>query len=257
MVEFHKIRDFWAERFSSLSLKTFTSNKALASQANIPSFDDLEWSTTPNGSVFASNLVVTAECFYNEPHVDNDHSKHAFGMFGRIFQETGQLYNLEGGEHFGDVQNCAFVIEEYDVEADFDGCNGVVEMIWDTTMSLFSVCLIRFFRLLKSNVGIVQISHYTRESYATNAAGISVDPRQSQITRYGSSCQILESLVQRIILLEKEKERLLNEQWEKFWKERVKEYEDEYQAKKQKLEEKCVLDSKRQRKNDSVRMFWN
>ena len=29
MVEFHKLRDFWSERFSSLSLKTFKSNQAL------------------------------------------------------------------------------------------------------------------------------------------------------------------------------------------------------------------------------------
>lgn len=42
MVEFHKLRDFWSERFSSLSLKTFKSNQALAFDANIPGFDDLK-----------------------------------------------------------------------------------------------------------------------------------------------------------------------------------------------------------------------
>lgn len=149
MVEFHKLRDFWSERFSSLSLKTFKSNQALAFDANIPGFDDLKWSTTPNGSVFASNLVVTSQCFYNESHTDNNHSKHAFGMFGNIFQETGQLYDLEAAEKFGDVKKCSFVIEEYNVEIDYDVCNGVVEMIWDTTVSLYSLFLLNFFACSK------------------------------------------------------------------------------------------------------------
>lgn len=137
MDEFFKIRDFWAERFSSLSLSTFRSNQKLASDSCVPGFDDKEWEATPNGQVFASNLVVTADCFHNISHVDIDHTKYSFGMFGRIFTETGELYDLQGPVKAGDVHKCAFMVQDYGIDVDFDGCNGTVEIIWDTEVSWY------------------------------------------------------------------------------------------------------------------------
>lgn len=135
MDDFFKIRDFWAERFASLSLSTFKSNQSLATNSCVPSFDDKEWEATPNGHVFASNLVVTADCFHNLSHVDRDHTKYSFGMFARIFRETGELYDLKGAVQAGDVHKCAFMVPDYGIEVDFDGCDGIVEMIWDTEVS--------------------------------------------------------------------------------------------------------------------------
>lgn len=137
MDNFFEIRDFWAERFALLSLSTFESNQKLATQSCVPSFDDLEWEGTPNGKAFASNLVVTADCFHNKRHVDKDHTKLLFGMFCRIIRATGELYDQKGPCRQGDVHKCAFVIEDYCVEVDFDGCNGIIKMIWDTEVSLF------------------------------------------------------------------------------------------------------------------------
>ena len=37
----------------------------------------------------------------------------------------------------GDVHECAFFVKVYGVEVDAKGCNGTVEMIWDTEVSNF------------------------------------------------------------------------------------------------------------------------
>lgn len=137
MKMFFEIRDFWAKRCASLLLSTFESNQKLAMESCVPSFDDLEWAGTPNGKAFASNLVVTADCFHNLSHVDKDHTKFSFGMFCRIVRETGELYDQEQNPKLGDVHKCTFVIQDYGVKVDFDGCNGTIEMIWDTEVSLY------------------------------------------------------------------------------------------------------------------------
>lgn len=132
MIAFREIREFWANRFSSLSLSTFESNQNSATDDQIPGCDDPEWEDTPSGVIFASNLVVTADCFYNVAPINKGHSQYSYGMSGRIHRETGELYDLEDAVKVGDVKKCAFVVEKYGVEVDFDGCNGTVELIWDT-----------------------------------------------------------------------------------------------------------------------------
>jgi hypothetical protein len=76
-----------------------------------------------------------------------------------------------------------------------------------------------------------QIPHYTTHSQYFDAKGSEVKPEKSEVTHFGSSCQISESLVNRIAILQKEKSSMTPEAWEKFKAERVKTFEDENSVK--------------------------
>lgn len=210
MEEFHKPRDFWAERFATLCFAAFESNVQLASKSKIPGFHQSEWQTTPNGSVFALNLVVTCDGFRNTPHKDEgDHTRYSFGMFSRIDRQTGEPYQLKGSKPRGDVKSASFIMEEFGIEVDFDGCDGVVEMVWDTR----------------------SIHYSTRSCHFDGDGKRLTKAKDFQITRFGSSCQISESLVERIQILEIDGEGMSEDEWLILVKERVKSYEDELNKK--------------------------
>lgn len=137
MEQFHRIRDFWANRFASLSLFAFQTNLALAFQTRVPGFDELNWQYTPSGKVFASNLVVTCEGFYNKPHIDRDRTRYAFGMFGLIHRKTGEPYEKTSRNTLGDVKGATFRLDKFGIKVNLGSCNGMCEMVWDTRVSLF------------------------------------------------------------------------------------------------------------------------
>ena len=66
------IERFCAERFQSLNLAGFESNKKEAIEAYAPSFAGPYLFTLPNSFTFGSNLVFTRDEFLNGPHVDKD-----------------------------------------------------------------------------------------------------------------------------------------------------------------------------------------
>jgi hypothetical protein len=142
MEDFHRIRDFWAERFSTLSLKVFKTNVALASKAQVPGFHELRWQLTQNGLVFASNLVVTCDGFHNHSHTDKDHTRYAFGMWGLIIRATGEPYDKEKGikvgikegVKLGEVRDAKFCIDSFGIEVALGVCNGINDVLWDTTV---------------------------------------------------------------------------------------------------------------------------
>lgn len=72
-----------------------------------------------------------------------------------------------------------------------------------------------------------QIEHYTSRSITYNENGDEIHPSKCKITHYGSSCQVSQMLVNRISLLEKDKEGMLASEWEAYRKSRVKSYEQE------------------------------
>lgn len=61
------------------------------------------------------------------------------------------------------------------------------------------------------------------------------------MTRYGSSCQISESLVQRIKLLGEKKEGMSNEEWQEYSTARIKSYDEESSFKLMRLAAKKAL----------------
>lgn len=133
MARFHEIRDFWAERFSSLSMFAFESNRKLAETTKVPGFDQLKWEDTPNGRVFASNLVVTTD-FHNKSHVDKDKSRYAYGIFACVDRKTGDPHVVEGASPQGRLEDAAFMSPKFGVEVSLDGC-GTTELVWDSTVS--------------------------------------------------------------------------------------------------------------------------
>lgn len=135
MKQFHLIQDFWAERFGLLSMFIFQTNLDLASEADVPGFEDIEWQYTQNGKVFASNLVVTCDGFYNEAHVDKDRTRYSFGMFCLANRKTGRPHEKAKESNLGHVEGSTFCVEEFGIFVPFDLCEGVIEMIWDTTVS--------------------------------------------------------------------------------------------------------------------------
>lgn len=215
MEQFQRIRDFWAERFGSLSMFVFQSNLDLASEADVPGFHDVKWQYTQNGKVFASNLVVTCDGFYNEAHVDHDRTRYSFGMFCLANRKTGRPHEKGKENNLGDSKGSTFRVKEYGIFVPFYLCEGVVEMIWDTT-----------------------IPHYTTESQSFKPDGSVTKHKLCQVTRYGSSCQISESLVQRIQFLSEKKKTMGEEEWLKYCQTRVKSYEEEVQKKKEKNSDK-------------------
>jgi hypothetical protein len=156
MEEFHRIRDFWAEQFSSLSLKVFKTNVALASKAKVPGFHDLTWQSTVNGRVFATNLVVTCDGFHNHPHTDKDHTRYAFGMWSLIERATGAPYDKEKGGRFGkeegvklgDIRGTQFCIDSFRIQVGIGVCNGVYNLLWDTTVCDYYCFFFQLFRIL-------------------------------------------------------------------------------------------------------------
>lgn len=138
MSHFHEIRDFWAERFSSLSLYAFESNRNLAQKTKIPGFDHLEWAETPNGQVFASNLTVTTD-FHNKSHFDKDRSRYAFGIFACVDRKTGEPHVVEGQSEKGELADAAFISSKFGVEVSFDIC-GTTELVWDSKVSARPLC---------------------------------------------------------------------------------------------------------------------
>lgn len=97
------------------------------------------------------------------------------------------------------------MVKRYGIKVVLSRCDGTYEMLWD-----------------------VGVPHYTTPSVARNARGGVVEHRDCEVSLYGSSCQISESLANRIRILEDEKKKMSATQWEIFKAKRVKSYNDEY-----------------------------
>jgi hypothetical protein len=135
MERFHKIRDFLAGRFASLSLFVFKTNLAIGLVTNVPGFDHVEWQDTPNGMVFASNLVISCDGFANRVHIDKDHTRYAFGLFGLINRTTGLPCEKAEAAQLGSVEGLYFVIKRFGIKVALTRCNGIYEIIWDSKVS--------------------------------------------------------------------------------------------------------------------------
>jgi hypothetical protein len=119
--------DFYEERFLKLSSCLFEQVAMEANIAQIPSFGALEYNEV-NKSMFASNLTFTLDDFHNVFHCDKDYNSYSYGIWIPTFLESGDLasqeidkFECKGGE---------FVIAPYGICIDFNGCDGVTELIW-------------------------------------------------------------------------------------------------------------------------------
>jgi hypothetical protein len=119
--------EFYEERFLKLSSCLFEKVAMEANIAQVPSFGALEYNEV-NKSIFVSNLTFTLDDFHNVFHCDKDYNSYSYGIWAPTFLESGDLASQEidkfeskGGE---------FVIAPYGICIDFNGCDGVTELIW-------------------------------------------------------------------------------------------------------------------------------
>jgi hypothetical protein len=82
-------------------------------------------------------VVVTCEGFFNEPHTDFNHTRYAFGFNCLIDRVTGKLHEADGPLNKGKIVGCMFIMKDFDIVVDYDGCDGMYESIWDTTVSFW------------------------------------------------------------------------------------------------------------------------
>jgi hypothetical protein len=78
--------------------------------------------------VFASNLTFILDDFHSVFHCDKDYNSYSYGIWAPTFLESRDLasqeidkFECEGGE---------FIIGPYGICIDFNGCNGIIEIIW-------------------------------------------------------------------------------------------------------------------------------
>lgn len=209
------IEDFMSSRFSSLSLKAYQSNCQIGVQTNVPAFSSTSAHVPENKDVFASNVIITCDGFYNGSHADNDASKFSLGFFATIEQKHGCLSPSPSGATESRFSGSRFLLDDYNTIVNHDLCDGVVEQIWNT--------------------GIL---HHTPLPQFFNSSGTSISPTKSGITRFGCSAQISNWLVKRIDGIKKNR---TEEEWRKCLLCLVTGYYDEVSKKKDKLVSKNVV----------------
>lgn len=214
-----RIENFFGERFANLSLYAHQSNAQLAAEKGAPSWAGASFFKSPNAQVFASNLVVTFDEFVNAPHIDLDATKYAFGIFGRIYRDTGNFYFCGDDKTQGKIVGAGFLLVNYNTLLDYDACDGVIEQVWNT-----------------------KILHMTTPSRTFNSKGRRISPNKSPITRFGSACQISQALVDRIEKVKALRADFDDAAWEKFQGTVLTGYAEEMHKKMKKLAERRGID---------------
>lgn len=176
----------------------------------LPSFVDAFWTgNTPCGLVWASNISITSKGFNNKSHVDDDHSFFPFGVSCYCLSDTGEIYLRSLNPGLGYVEGATFWLDAYNVKIEFDACDGVIEMVW------------------RSNT-----PHRSSPSTTHDSDGNPIKPRVAPFTRFGSSCQIANSLVGQVRFMLADKEAMSTDEWDLYCEKVVKDYEQDTQNRK-------------------------
>lgn len=212
------IQNFLAGRFSSLALGAFRSNHELCAKLGVCWAAKRFFNKSPNGRAFGANFVMTRDEWYNKLHKDRDATGYSYGLFGLIHRTTGKPYRRGKTSRHGYVKGGYFSFPEYNISVGFEHCDGVVEMVWAT-----------------------DVEHQTTSSSTFNANGERVDPKDSKITRFGSSCQVSKSIVQRINKLNTLRGDMDDEAWELFCESKIENYVNDIKRKCQVLRKQRVV----------------
>lgn len=208
MLEMAAVNEILSESMASLCLRAFQSNRDLALQYTIPSFSDTTWTNSPNANVIASSIVCTRDGFFNKPHRDEDATPYTYALFSKINRATGEIHWDAQSDYLGEILDCCFILDEYNVELFLDACDGLVESIWASDEL-----------------------HHTSPSKTYDESHTMIPPSLSPITRFGASLQISKVLLKRIDGLLKKKEGKSVEEWEAYKKTVVKCYHQEFDNK--------------------------
>ncbi|EGG05590.1 uncharacterized protein MELLADRAFT_63989 [Melampsora larici-populina 98AG31] len=192
-------KEFWAERFSILSMSAFSANSQIAAEACVPSFNSPAWETSSNTKVWASSVATMRDDLTNKPHDDKDTIPYAVGMFATVNRETGKLHDLIEEPCDCNIEGSIFSLSDYAVGINLDHCNGFIEMLWN-----------------------IQVKHYTLKSTTkSKSTGKEIIPSKSVLTQLANLGKAFKL----------KKDKMSRKEWEAYIKGHVKGYDQQVYVK--------------------------
>ena len=168
------IERFCAERFRSLTLAGFESNKKEAIEAYAPSFAGPDLFTLPNSFTFGSNMVFTRDEFVNGAHINEDCTGLACGFYFMIHCETGHLYSSASTKSPVKIRNAFMEFPDYGFAIKLAQQDVGLEMTW-------------------------AVNELHRSIHSQNfVKGQRVSPKKARVCLFGSSIQVNKRLSSRI-----------------------------------------------------------
>lgn len=197
------VEKFISELFSYLVLSQFTANLKLAQEYGIswasPTFfNKLEQSSC------GSNLVITRDKFANKSHQDLDASGCAIGLFCLMERDTGRVIHPQeaGSSSPYHIKGAYFHLDNYKRQIRLSHHPKVV--VWNTKMH-----------------------HHSSYSQTVNSSGKPVSPKKANLTNFGSSIQVSQTIVDWIWGMRKKQAGMSDMSWNDFKSKRVNNYSDE------------------------------
>lgn len=127
---FRKLEQFLHKRFEGMAKVAAKHARDQIQNLGVPSFGQPEVHEDTFYH-FASNLTFTLKNFHNHSHKDRDSNTWTFGMWIPIKLPDGRVVCFRDGY---DVQGGQFVFDMYGFGADFNKCDGIGEIVWQSNM---------------------------------------------------------------------------------------------------------------------------
>ncbi|KAH9807715.1 hypothetical protein DFH28DRAFT_1100499 [Melampsora americana] len=212
------VEKFISKLFANLVFSQFKANLALGQKYGI-SWASAKLLNTMDNSSFGSNLVITRDEFANDSHQDPDASGCAIGLFCLMERDSGNVIypNHTSTPPPFHIEGAYFHLDKYNTKIRLSHSPKV--MIWNT-----------------------KTLHHSSHSQTLNLSGDQVTPEQANLTNFGSSVQVSQTIVDRIKGMNKKQGGMSDQKRQAHQKERVKDYAEEITSRLTELKTKNKLD---------------
>ncbi|EGG12113.1 uncharacterized protein MELLADRAFT_89366 [Melampsora larici-populina 98AG31] len=209
---------FISQLFAYLVLSQFKANLELAQQYGV-SWASTTFFNTLDKSSCGSNLVITRDEFANESHQDPDASGCAIGLFCLMERDTGKVIHPQetSAPPPFHIEEAYFYLDNYNTRIRLSHRAKVI--VWNTKMH-----------------------HHSSLSQTLDSFGKVVSPRKANLTNFGSSIQVSQTIVDRIRGMRKKQAGMSEKKWNAFKIKRVNDYADEINKRLTDLKEIKKLD---------------
>ncbi|KAH9808383.1 hypothetical protein DFH28DRAFT_1196526 [Melampsora americana] len=203
------VEKFISKLFANLVFSQFKANLALGQKYGI-SWASAKLLNTMYKSSFGSNLVITRDEFANDSHQDPDASGCAIGLFCLMERDSGNVIypNHTSTPPPFHIEGAYFHLDKYNTKIRLSHSPKV--MIWNT-----------------------KTLHHSSHSQTLNLSGDQVTPEQANLTNFGSSAQVSQTIKQG---------GMSDQKRQAHQKERVKDYAEEITSRLTELKTKNKLD---------------
>ncbi|KAH9808378.1 hypothetical protein DFH28DRAFT_910146 [Melampsora americana] len=209
---------FISELFAYLSLSQFKANLQLAQQYGV-SWASPTFFNTVSQSSCGSNLVITRDEFANASHPDPDASGCAIGLFCLMERDSGRVIYPQETDNPPPyhIKGAYFHLDDYNTKIRLSHYPKII--VWNT-----------------------KTYHHSSHSQTLDSSGQRVTPQQANLTNFGSSIQVSQTIVDRIRGMRKKKVGMSDEVWNDFKQRRVNNYSDEIEKRLKALKKQQKLD---------------